>query len=453
MTVWQPFNGSGVTALPNVSVRQIELFYSGSKIRCSTYGRGLWESGLYTAGAYVPTANFGSDKKIACPGAAVQFTDFSAGQPTSWSWTFTGGNPATSTQQNPLVSYNASGTFAVTLTATNVNGSDTKTYTTFITISNSSNPPTTTGKTFCGPLAVTLNAAAAPGPAGTLRWWNAPGGGNVLGTGTSFTTPSINATTTYYVDESFPPLGTDITGAGSNSMGAGAMFSGNDIRGLYFDVTQPVTLNSFDVYANTAGARTIQILDSQGNDFYDTTLTIPASPTTPTTVNVKITVYPGTGYFIKFLGLVDCYRNTAGAVYPYASTAVNITGSNAGLPGYYYFFYNWQYTMNSCNTPRTPCTALDSCATGINDPTAAGAMNIFPNPNSGNFMLSFQTQNKDNYKIKITNTLGQIVYEENLNDFSGDYSRKMDVATYGKGVYMLSISNSKNETVKKVMVY
>ena len=96
----------------------------------------------------------------------------------------------------------------------------------------------------------------------------------------------------------------------------------------------------------------------------------------------------------------------------------------------------------------------DSCATGIMNPIAAGAMNLFPNPNKGEFTLSFQTQDKDNYKIKLTNTLGQIVYEENLNDFSGDYSKKMDIGTYGKGIYMLSISNSnKEEIVKKVMVY
>ena len=447
LSVWQPFSGG----LPNVSVTQIEIFYSGSKIRCSTYGRGVWQSTFYAPGAYAPTANFGSDKKISCPGAAVQFSDYSAGQPTSWSWTFTGGNPATSTQQNPLVSYNVSGTFPVSLTSTNANGSDTKTYTGFITISTAAIAPQTFGKKFCSSGSVVLNAT--PQSAGTVRWWDASGGGNIVGTGNSYTTPVLSATTTYYVDETFPPLGTDVTGA-TTKTATGAMFSSNDIRGLYFDVTQPVTLNSFDVYANSAGARTIQILDSQGNDYYDTTITIPASPTTPYTVPVKILIYPGSGYFIKFLGLVDCWRDNAGVTLPITSSAVNITGTNAGTPGYYYFFYNWQYTKNSCNTARTPCTATDSCtSTGIIEPIAGGTMSIFPNPNSGNFMLSFQTQNKDNYKIRITNTLGQTVYEESLNDFSGDYSKKMDVATYGKGVYMLSISNSKNETVKKVMVY
>ncbi|MFN7312563.1 MAG: Ig-like domain-containing protein, partial [Bacteroidota bacterium] len=49
----------------------------------------------------------------------------------------------------------------------------------------------------CGTGTVTLNAAAS---AGTINWYAASTGGTTLGTGTSFTTPSINTTTTYYVD-------------------------------------------------------------------------------------------------------------------------------------------------------------------------------------------------------------------------------------------------------------
>lgn len=43
-----------------------------------------------------------------------------------------------------------------------------------------------------------------------------------------------------------------------NGFGAGSFFTANDIRGLYFDVINPVILNSVDVYANTSGARTIE---------------------------------------------------------------------------------------------------------------------------------------------------------------------------------------------------
>ncbi|MFA5973632.1 MAG: GEVED domain-containing protein [Lentimicrobiaceae bacterium] len=60
--------------------------------------------------------------------------------------------------------------------------------------------PTITGTTpgsTCGSGTVTLDAAAS---AGTINWYAASIGGASLGTGTSYTTPSLSATKTYYVD-------------------------------------------------------------------------------------------------------------------------------------------------------------------------------------------------------------------------------------------------------------
>jgi vibriolysin len=67
-------------------------------------------------------------------GNSVTFTDKSLGNPTSWSWTFEGGTPATSTLQNPAVTYNTVGTFNVTLVATNAWCSDTETKVDYITV-------------------------------------------------------------------------------------------------------------------------------------------------------------------------------------------------------------------------------------------------------------------------------------------------------------------------------
>lgn len=457
LSVWQPFNGSPVTGeLPNVVVSQLEIFYSGSKLRASTYGRGMWESGFYVPGAYAPDANFGADKLIGCPGLGVQFTDYSAGVPTSWSWSFPGGSPSSSTAQNPFVAYNTPGTYAVTLTATNGNGTDSQTFTNYITINSSPYAaPAAPGENFCAPASVILNAT--PAAPGTVRWWNQPAGGTILGTGNSFTTPVLSGTTTYYVDESFPSSGIDFVGAADNSMGAGAMFAANDIRGLYFDVLQPVVINSVKVYCNSTGLRTIEIIDANGNMVTDTTLNIPANPTNLQTVTINRTLYTGNNYFIKFRGLVDCYRNSTGASYPYTdggSNSVIITNSNAGTPGYYYFFYDWQFTNIVCNTGRTACTATDTCAViGINDLFANNYIGVFPNPNNGVFTVSFNTMTLDNYTVKVASVLGQTVYEEKLNAFSGKYSNKIDIASFRKGVYLLSVTNSKNETVKKVIVY
>lgn len=53
----------------------------------------------------------------------VQFTDQSIGNPSSWSWNF--GDDNTSTAQNPTHTYYTVGTYNVTLTVSNVNGSST----------------------------------------------------------------------------------------------------------------------------------------------------------------------------------------------------------------------------------------------------------------------------------------------------------------------------------------
>ena len=82
-----------------------------------------------------PTANFSASQTNITTGSSVNFTDLSTGNPTSWSWSFSGGTPATSTSQNPTnIQYNTAGIYNVTLTATNANGNDTETKTAYIIV-------------------------------------------------------------------------------------------------------------------------------------------------------------------------------------------------------------------------------------------------------------------------------------------------------------------------------
>ncbi|PXY39493.1 lectin [Flavobacterium cheongpyeongense] len=55
----------------------------------------------------------------------------------------------------------------------------------------------TSPKPICDLGTITLNAASN---AGTINWYDAAVGGNLLGTGNTYTTPTINTTTTYYAD-------------------------------------------------------------------------------------------------------------------------------------------------------------------------------------------------------------------------------------------------------------
>jgi PKD repeat protein len=129
---WAAYN----TGLPNVSVRELEIQYTANKLRAATFGRSIWQTDLNTPGTSPPTADFVANRTNICVGNCINFTDLSTGTPTSWSWSFPGGTPATSTAQNPTnICYNTAGTYNVTLTATNANGSNAITKTGYITVS------------------------------------------------------------------------------------------------------------------------------------------------------------------------------------------------------------------------------------------------------------------------------------------------------------------------------
>jgi PKD repeat protein len=81
-----------------------------------------------------PVPNFTASSTVQCAPATIQFTDASVGAPTAWAWTFVGGNPGTSTAQNPSVSYANAGNYDVSLSVTNLFGTQNMNWTNQITI-------------------------------------------------------------------------------------------------------------------------------------------------------------------------------------------------------------------------------------------------------------------------------------------------------------------------------
>jgi len=81
-----------------------------------------------------PVANFTANITSGYAPLTVQFTDLSTGSPTSWSWDFANDGSTDSTDQNPVFTYAASGTYTVKLTATNDGGSDPEIKADYITV-------------------------------------------------------------------------------------------------------------------------------------------------------------------------------------------------------------------------------------------------------------------------------------------------------------------------------
>lgn len=100
------------------------------------YGNALYVDNinLHTDTIAAPVVSFTAFNTSVCAGKEVQFIDQSSGISASWNWTFTGGTPASSTLQNPVVTFNTTGTFDVSLQVANQAGNNSVTKSNFITV-------------------------------------------------------------------------------------------------------------------------------------------------------------------------------------------------------------------------------------------------------------------------------------------------------------------------------
>ena len=83
-----------------------------------------------------PVADFGAVETIGCAPFTVQYENRSSPNSTSFSWFFPGGNPANSTDENPVVTYNIPGNYTALLAVENALGVDTIRKIDFITVQN-----------------------------------------------------------------------------------------------------------------------------------------------------------------------------------------------------------------------------------------------------------------------------------------------------------------------------
>ncbi|MGL4596621.1 MAG: PKD domain-containing protein, partial [Bacteroidia bacterium] len=150
--VWQPGNLNGS---PQVVSPAATTTYTVT----GTDANGCQDTGMVTVTVQIcaaPVAAFTASATSVCVGVPVNFTDNTTGGPTTWAWTFPSGTPNSSAVQNPSgIVWNSAGTYTVSLTASNINGTSTATL--VITV----NPaPTVT--------AITNNAAVCAGSLVTL---------------------------------------------------------------------------------------------------------------------------------------------------------------------------------------------------------------------------------------------------------------------------------------------
>ena len=432
----------------------------------AAYGNRLFVDNINLTGTAVPnppTASFTSTPTgTACTGQTIQYTSTSTGSPSSYSWTFAGGNPATSTSHNPTVTYSVAGTYTAALTATNAIGSNTSTQTNYITINETPTLSSTTPGSRCGTGTVSLSASSA---IGTISWFSAATGGTALGNGNTFITPSISTNTTYYVE---------VTSNGCTSARLPVLATINTNPTVTNPGTQTICLGSSSNpinFTGNSGNATYNWINSNSSIGLGASGTGSISSFTPTTIGTaSITVTPilaaCTGTSVTFAINVnqiptvsfDLSSVTPPCVYDpsfalpsgsptggtYSGPGVNGSNFNPANAGIGTHTITYSVTQNGCAGSNTSTITVDACSS-IED-SEINSIVVYPNPTNGT--INIQGLTPEILLIELIDASGKICGTWNVNSVV----KQLDLSAYSTGTYSINFKGKEINTSKRITI-
>ena len=80
------------------------------------------------------------------------------------------------------------------------------------------------------------------------------------------------------------------------------------------------------------------------------------------------------------------------------------------------------------------------------------ALEVYPNPSRDIFNVSFTSEKAQTINVKVVNVIGEVVYTENLEEFTGQYTNIVDMNNQPKGVYFLEITTNTGGINKKIVL-
>lgn len=501
MDDWIEFNNDFPAT---ATVTDIEFFYdpdsvSNDLIRVSTYGRGLWESGLYYS---EPEADFEASSLEIPVDCSVDFTDKSLGIPHEWSWEFEGGEPSTSSQRNPTgITYPNEGTYEVTLTVSNPAGEDTKTITDYITVNGSLMPEpefTASQTSFCtGVEAVAEFTDESNNCPAEWEWIFEPNTVEYLdGTDANSPNPVVNFLESVNYDVTLVVTNT----SGSNSItkedyinvgGKSLPFSEDFEQGTQFQSWEivnsdnQITWEEFVVNGNTTmrvnhynygppGARDQLISPALDFTEYEEVYLHfdHAYAQQHTAITDSLIVYlsndcgtswsrvfesgeDGSGNFVTHPQTDESFvpetpEDWCGEGFGASCNEINLSdyaGQNdIKIKFETYNYYNNNIYIDNVFVNNSIMTGRDN-----SEPTKDYSVAVYPNPTKGNVTLVGSGLN-DDVRVIISSMDGQVAHSQVIEEQDGRLKAEYDLSDFSSGIYYIRILGPDLQTTKKVIV-
>jgi PKD repeat protein len=428
-----------------------------------------------------PIPDFTADSTSICLGLNVDFTDLSTNNPTSWTWSFPGGTPATSNAQNPQnIVYNTAGNYNVTLTVSNGIYTNSTTKTTYIHVNSPAPMPMTpTGDTllcenswntayriFDIPNATSYNWVFTPDTAGVMSpldtaaivdWTDTWTGyayikvQAVNGCGTGPFSPELaihlrpfpaipdmpagaanlceSAGPTQYTTQ--PALNALSYSWKLEPTGAGTI-SGNNVTGT-------VTWNPG--FTGTAQV-SVKSENNCNESLWSDPLDVMVSPYPQVDLGADTTIYENQTLLLDAANTGSTYLWSTGA------NTQTITAAYSGNPSTTYWV---DVTSNTCLSSDTIIVTFDD-PVGIRENSSNIKAVITPNPNNGVFMLQIRIPAPGDLRIEILNVLGTSLYSKELSASSATVERQVSLPQLPQGVYYLNVHMAGNLVTEKFVI-
>jgi len=445
------------------------------------------------------TADFSADPTGLCPGDNVLFTDLTNWNPTQWTWTFPGGSPETSTQQNPVVTYETTGNYDVSLFASNGNMSDFINRNDFIHVFTDTlaTPATPTGNDILcqNPPPVQYSTTGSAGATSYLWLIDPANAGVVTGiestvmidwdyafTGVALvsvkamnicTESGFSAPLAVQINPS--PVAYNLTGGGSmcegsSGLGIGLEDSDTGVEYELFRNGSPAgslimgtgSAISFGTYTlpgvyTSQGRDTATLCENlMSNGVVLTVVPLPsisASPQGPDSVNSYYT--PATEFITEGCPGAANYEwllepDDAGTTAILDTATVLVTWSPSFL-GMAELFVRG---VNDCGTGEwsDPLAIYVENTVGLEENTETVSVFIYPNPNAGSFSLILRNQRSGSYKISVTSILGKIIYSKAIEYRMENMIIPVHIIEYPPGIYILKVEDQTGNCLNKIII-
>ena len=411
----------------NKRTLNVDDITGGNAVMTRNLSGGVCSQGAMTAlspascSTVAPTASFAVNSPV-CVGAVITLTDQSLNGPTGYTWTMTGGTPASSNASNPTVSYATPGTKTITLICSNSNGT--------------SSPFSKTLTVVAAPAVAVTSASICPGKTATLvatgattyTWMP----GNVNGATQSFS-PGI--TTIYTVTGSNGTCTANGTGTVTVLPGANV-----NVPNAQICTNTPtlMTATGATTYTWNPGNLTgsSQTFSPSSTTVYTVTGTVGTCTnaitfTISVTSTLAVSISPATSTICVGQTTVLTANGASSYTWNTSATTSTLLASNATTQT-----YSVTGKTGNCTGTATAVVNVSTCA-GIDEIGNTIVSSVYPNPTSGIVNLKFI--GNFNGSLTVYNAIGQLIQTKKIEDKD---SAELNLINEPNGVYFIKLKGS-----------